>query len=106
MPGLKMVFKLLLFFVVCAPAWADHGHAHVGIVVGYPWGWPYPPAYPPYYPTTVVMQAPPVYVEQESASRAPQELTYWYYCNATHTYYPYVKECPAGWQKVPPQPSK
>jgi len=99
MRGLKMIFKLMLFLVLCAPAWADRGHGHVGVVIGYPWGWPYPPAYlyPPYYPTTVVMQAPPVYVEQENAAaQAPQEVPYWYYCNASKAYYPYVNECPAG----------
>lgn len=28
--------------------------------------------------------------------------TYWYYCQASHGYYPYVKTCPAPWQEVIP----
>jgi hypothetical protein len=73
------------------------------------WGpWPYYgyPAYYPYYPAPVVVQSPPqVYVERDSApvASAP-EAGYWYYCAATRGYYPYVKECPGGWQKVAPTP--
>ncbi len=29
----------------------------------------------------------------------------WYYCAESKTYYPYVKECPGGWQRVTPQPA-
>lgn len=32
---------------------------------------------------------------------APPE-SYWYYCNDPQGYYPYVKSCPLGWQKVAP----
>ena len=105
MKVLKILVELVLALLICTPAWADHGHAHFGIVVGYPWAYPYPPAYyyPPYYQPTVVVQPAPVYVEQGGlTASAPQEASYWYYCNASKTYYPYVKECPAGWQKVAP----
>jgi hypothetical protein len=27
---------------------------------------------------------------------------YWYYCEEAATYYPYVKECAGGWQRVLP----
>ncbi len=40
-------------------------------------------------------------------SDAPQSASQpnvWYYCNESKTYYPYVKQCPAGWQQVTPQP--
>jgi hypothetical protein len=30
---------------------------------------------------------------------------YWYYCERSKSYYPYVKECPSGWTRVAPQPS-
>ena len=49
-----------------------------------------------------VVQQPPVYTERQEV--APEAQGYWYYCAATRGYYPYVKECPGGWQKVPPAP--
>jgi len=98
-------------------AWADHhGHVSFGLVIGPTWGpWYYPPPpyyYPPYYPTVVVERpAPQVYVEQTPAPAAAPPApaaaaptNYWYYCPAAKGYYPYVKECPSGWQKVSPQP--
>jgi len=95
--------------------WADGhgGHGHFGVVVGVPlgpWYYPgpyaphyYPPYYPTYYPPVVIERAPPVYVEQ-SAPQQTSQSAYWYYCAAAKTYYPYVKECPAGWERVAPQP--
>ncbi len=99
-------------------AWADphrhHGHTQFGVYVGAPWSpWYYPPPY--YYPPRVVVvpaSPPPVYVEQYTApvmaAPAPApvqpEQNYWYYCQASKAYYPYVKECPTGWQRVLPQP--
>ncbi len=93
-----------------ALAWGRHGHAHFGVAVGGPlwWGPPYPYYYPPsyYYPPVyypVAPAAPPVYVEQGAAPPAARE-NYWYYCAEAKGYYPYVKECPGGWQRVSPQP--
>jgi len=66
-----------------------------------------PPAY--YYgpPAAVVPSSPPVYVERDDpAPAAPQAqppATWWYWCESARGYYPYVKECPGGWQRVPPQ---
>ena len=89
-----------------------HGRAHVsfGFYVGGPgyWGYPYyyypPYPYPYYYPAPVVVQQPaPVYTERQDVAPA-NEQGYWYYCTASRGYYPYVKECPGGWQKVPPTP--
>jgi hypothetical protein len=56
-----------------------------------------PPAY--YAPPPVVVQeAPPAY------GPAPQPVEqYWYYCQDSKAYYPYVKQCPNGWMKVVPQ---
>jgi hypothetical protein len=68
----------------------------------------YSPYYSPYPPAVAVPVAPPTYVEQgqvsaPAAPAAPQQ-GYWYYCNGSQAYYPYVKECPGGWQRVSPQP--
>lgn len=118
MKWIRFVIALLAAMAVSGWASADHhGHASVGIAIGYPWGmpyyphgyyYPYPYPYPyayPAYPPTVVVQSPPVYVEQGNAQAAPAPApSYWYYCNNPQGYYPYVKECPTGWQKVMPQP--
>lgn len=97
-------------------AWADHrSHLHFGVVIGPYWGpsyyAPYPYYYPPYYPPVVVERAAPqVYIEQQSAAPAPAApmaaapVNYWYYCAAAKGYYPYINECPGGWQKVLPRP--
>lgn len=86
------------------PAWAWRGASvRFGVVIGapfFPWYYPYPPFYYQPYPAVVAPSAPATYVEQGSApSQAP---SYWYYCEASRTYYPYVKECPAGWMRVVP----
>ena len=83
-------------------------------VIGPVWGpWYYPPTYyyPPYYPPyqpIVIQRAPQVYIEQyvppQEPVPAPERNNYWYYCAAAKAYYPYVNECPSGWQKVLPQP--
>lgn len=93
------------------------------------WGPYYPRAYypGPYYPSPYyavppypytppvivtpapVQVAPPVYIEQtpqQAQAPSPQaDSGYWYYCKPAEAYYPYVKECPQGWQKVPAQPA-
>ena len=59
---------------------------------------------PVYYPAPVAVvpySPPPQYIEQP----APQSSShYWYYCSEAGAYYPYVRECPGGWQQVVPQP--
>jgi hypothetical protein len=121
--GKALLFLLcsLLLAGTTSAAWARHGHfrhghARVGIYLGIPLTGPYyyPPHYyypSPYYsyapsPVIVTPAAPPVYIEQ-TAPQASTQLpsNYWYYCNDPQGYYPYVKDCPAGWQKVAPQPS-
>lgn len=96
--------------IASGEALADHGHFHsrarVGVVIGAPaiWPWYYPPPYYYYPPTVVVPSSPPVYVEQgEGPAPAPQS-SYWYYCADAQAYYPYVKQCPGGWQRVAPEP--
>jgi hypothetical protein len=85
-----------------------HTGARVGVFIGPAW---YPPFYPYYYPPYYypyyyppVVPAPTTYIEQAS----PQTLAqgYWYYCGGSNGYYPYVKECPGGWQQVPPAPAQ
>lgn len=116
---------VLLAMVVSEPAWADRGRhgggrgrAHVGVYIGAPMFWPYyaqpyyypqpqPYFYPQpyaspysYYPPASPL-APPVYMQQQPSSPVQQ---YWYFCNESQGYYPYVQECPSGWQQVTPQP--
>lgn len=114
---LKSILAAAAVTLACAaPAYADRGHAHVGVSIGVPlfspyWGaYAYPP-YPYYYPPVVVTPpTPQVYVEQQPApaaatpaqTEAPEN--YWYYCAQSKTYFPYVKECAGPWQRVTPQP--
>jgi hypothetical protein len=120
------LLRALLIWVVFAlgviasgSVFAQHhhgGHVRFGVYVG-PGYW-YPPlyyGYPPYYygyspyyypPVVAAPGAAPNYVEQGSAQPAPaRPQGYWYYCSESKAYYPYVKECPSGWQQVAPQPA-
>lgn len=83
-----------------------HGHRHshghgvrLGFVFGPYWGPWYAPPYTP--PIVVEHVSPPVYIERGGDSGP---ANYWYYCRTGGGYYPYIKECPGGWQKVAPQP--
>ena len=115
MKAIKLIVAVLvLAFAGVGPAWADHhggGRVHFGVVIGAPlWDpWFYSPSYyypPPYYyyPPVVIQQQPQVYVEQQPVAGATMAPGYWYYCAESKAYYPYVKTCPGGWQKVAPQP--
>lgn len=105
---------VLALLMTVGTAWADRGHSHYrrsgsthfGVVIGAPWSpWYYPSPF--YYPPPVIIErAPPVYIEQAPAAPpAPEASHYWYYCEASRTYYPYVNECPGGWQRVVPRPT-
>ena len=61
----------------------------------------------------MVVSSPPVtYVEQSpapapvapAAPAAANPAGYWYYCAESSAYYPYVQQCPSGWQRVSPTP--
>jgi hypothetical protein len=90
------------------------GHVRLGVFIGGAAFWPgfyyspyYSGYYPPYYsyPPEYVTPAPTQYIEAPVAQPAPQAASsYWYYCAGTKAYYPYVKQCPGGWQRVAPQP--
>ena len=74
----------------------------LGYGLGYYGGYPYY-AYPPVVSTVPV--APPVYIQQAAPQPVPQpQANYWHYCRNPEGYYPYVKECPGGWQQVAPTP--
>ncbi len=88
------------------------------IAIGWPWwgpSWYYPSYYPyysyPYYypysyaPVVTVPTSPPEYIEKSEPAEDSTPSGVWYYCPESKTYYPYVMECPGGWQTVPAQPS-
>lgn len=104
------------------------GAAHAArVFVGVGGPWYYPPVPGPYYwgPAPVVVAPPPApdYIEQGQPEPAPADPSYmqgpagaapygqadagdtWYFCDASKTYYPYVKECASGWRAVPAQPA-
>lgn len=120
------LFLMILFIGSMASANGRHwGRGHhsgsrvgVGVVIGGPvWGpswnyphyYPYYPYYPYYYPyyyppAVVVPSTPPTYIERSEPEPSSTTPGVWYYCPDSKTYYPYVKECPGGWQTVPAQP--
>jgi hypothetical protein len=108
---MKSTVKFLMLFLAlmtgCASAWAQHhgGHLRFGVTIGPYWGPWYlpPPTY--YYPPVVIEQQSPIYVQQQPVMEAAPQNSYWYFCRAANAYYPYVKECPAGWEKVLPRPA-
>ena len=94
----------------------------LGLAIAAPYNPPryYQPVYyqPAYYaPPQVIIQAP-AYVEQSAPSYAPpppapiyqqqapaaEGNNWWYHCNRPEGYYPYVRTCPSGWQRVAPTP--
>jgi hypothetical protein len=110
----KVLFALVavLGFAASVPAFAHHGGVQWHVVIGIPCC--YQPTYvaqPVYQPQVVYVQAPqPALATQPpvptfNTAPAP-EPQYWYYCAKSKGYYPYVRTCPTGWQKVsamPPQ---
>lgn len=130
MRTVKLLSSLTLFLlatftgtVLAGHGHGGHGHHHgghmsFGFYMGAPYAYPFYPSpyyYPPavqYYPPIVVSPVPvqpPIYIEQQqirpgSPQAIPEETHYWYRCEKTDAYYPYVKECPGGWQKVVPIP--
>jgi len=100
-----------------AQAWHHHHGPRIGFYFGpgYYGPGPYYYGYGPYYappPVVVAPAPPPVYIEQSPAPAVVQQAApapaqnNWYYCADSRSYYPYVKECPGGWQQVAPTPSR
>ena len=54
---------------------------------------------------TLVFEVELLRISQPAAQTAPQsgQASSWYYCRDAKAYYPYVRECPSGWQQVVPQ---
>lgn len=107
--------------------YGHHGHhhgrsrTHVGVVISpsIGWSWHYPGAYayptyayPPYYypysaPVVVVPSAPTTYIQQAPPEEPiPAASDWYYYCRKPEGYYPYVRQCPGGWQRIPTQPQQ
>lgn len=83
-----------------------------GFFVGDPFFWS-PYYYRPYYfypryyssPALIVPSAPSVYIEQNTVPKVQSiEPNNWNYCPNPEGYYPHVKECPTGWQRIESQP--
>ena len=107
---MKRALILLILAIASGSAFAHGrggGRVHLGLHFGFPIGfyspWYYapPPAY--YYPPAPVVVQPPVYVERSDV--VPEGPGTWYFCRESNSYYPYVKQCPGGWTRVPAQPS-
>lgn len=117
--GLAALGLGLALVAASAGALADGRHWHrgprvsIGFTIGTPlhYGAWYPGPfwyYPPVAPVVVAPAAPPVYVQREEPAAATGARTdassWWYFCRDANAYYPYVKQCPGGWEKVAPQP--
>lgn len=106
-----LIFALAALASAPALAGPHGGHGGHGLSLGLHFGAPfawYAPYYyhSPYYYSPPVVAAPaaaPVYVERSDAPPA-QAQNWWYYCEDSRAYYPYVKNCPGGWQRVSPTP--
>lgn len=57
-----------------------------------------PPSSPP-PPSSISMG------QNVQSGPGPSGEQWWYACRKPAGYYPYVKDCPSGWQKVPPVPA-
>jgi hypothetical protein len=68
---------------------------HAGVFIG---AAPFAPFYPPFslYPPS----SPDYYY-----GAPPADTPFWYFCVSANTYYPYVADCPEGWQQVVPEPA-
>jgi hypothetical protein len=60
----------------------------------------------PVYPYPSPWEPPPApWVNPPAAAVPPPPPTpYWYFCEATRAYYPYVATCAGGWKQVPAVP--
>jgi hypothetical protein len=118
MRTIALALLLSLVGVLASEPAQAHGRARVSVGVGFGYGgywgpywgpWYYPP--PVYYPAPaiVVPSQPVTYIEQ-GGNQASAEYSgsggWWYYCDSAKSYYPYVKECPTGWQRVAPTPAR
>lgn len=112
MRWLKASLALAVLATVCFSGAAQAARWRVGVFVGAPYYYPVVPGpyyYAPYPPPVVVEpEQRDVYVEQDQqgppdAEQQPSQGT-WFYCDASKSYYPYVKQCAGGWRQVPATP--
>lgn len=109
---LAILGAVLLAVPISDLAWADRGgrgggfrshRPHWGLIIGAPllfYPWWHRHYYEPYPPVVAVPAEPPVYIERgDRVGRG-----YWYHCDAPEGYYPYVKDCPGGWEREIPRP--
>jgi hypothetical protein len=59
----------------------------------------------PVYPYPSPWEPPPVALVSPPDDAPPPPTQYWYFCEASNSYYPYVATCPGGWKQVPAAPS-
>jgi hypothetical protein len=71
-----------------------------------PFGAYWGPRWEPYpYPPVVIAPSPRVYVQPlPPVAAVPPPSSYWYYCDESQAYYPYIQQCPGGWTPVIPTP--
>jgi hypothetical protein len=62
------------------------------------------PLYDYYFTNPPLVMAPPAYIQQGGLPSGEPGQGYWYYCADPQGYYPYVEQCPGGWQQVSPVP--
>jgi hypothetical protein len=119
---LLAAFATLISLVAFSAPAEAYGRVRGGVFLnfGVPWPGYWGPRYyygpGPYYydgyyaPPAVIVQSPPTYIERSDVESAPPpsqvqpQHQWWYWCAAAEKYYPYVKECPGGFQRVPAQP--
>ena len=101
---------VITFLLACAFVSASasaHG-VRFGIGIGFPvFPWYYPAPYyyhPPPAPVVMAPSAPPAYVERRSEAAAAPAEHFWYYCNDSQAFYPYVRQCASPWERVTPTP--
>lgn len=90
-----------------APYW---GYPYAAYPYSYP-AYAYAPGYPaaaaPAYPAAAAPAYPAAAPPPAAMVAAPppsQAESFWYYCRASKSYYPYVSSCGGPWQKVPTIP--
>jgi hypothetical protein len=109
---LALILVLASGYALAGGRHHHHGHGRIslGFHFGVPLGWYHPWYYAPpayYYPVAPVVVQPPApttFVERSDV--VPEGAGSWYFCRDSNGYYPYVKQCPGGWQRVPAQPSQ
>jgi hypothetical protein len=101
----RWVMLLVLMIGLCGSAervdaWGGHRFSGPGVAIGIGLR----PLWVPYAVPVVV--PPPVMVTPAPSIVMPPAAppTFWYDCDDSRGYYPYVAQCPSGWRAVSPTP--